>query len=57
LTKSSPLVTKEDVKQMIEAAMRQHNRNATLISFAIGSLLLFFYANGVLRIVEKMSPT
>jgi hypothetical protein len=57
LTKSSPLASKEDVKQMIEAAMRQHNRNATLISFAIGSLLLFFYANGVLRIVEKMSPT
>jgi len=53
---ANPLVTKEEAQQMIEAALRRHNRNATLISCAIGFSLLFFYANGLLRVIEKISP-
>jgi hypothetical protein len=50
-------VSEQQVREMIEAAMRQHNRNATLVSMAIGFVLLGFYADGVLRVVEKLSST
>ena len=48
-------VTKAETKRMIEAAIDQHNKNATLISMAIGFTLLFFYADGLLRVVEKVT--
>ncbi len=51
------LVNKAEVKEMIDAAIDQHNRNATLISMAIGFSLLGFYADGLLRVVEKISTT
>jgi len=51
------LVTGVEVQEMIEAALRRHNRNATLVSMALGFMLLGFYANGVWRIVEKISPS
>lgn len=48
----------EEIQNMIDVsiakAMAHHNRTASLISFIIGSILLFFYAHGVLMIVEKM---
>jgi hypothetical protein len=50
-------VSPQQVEEMIEAAMRRHNRNATLISMAIGFVLLGFYADGLIRIVEKISTT
>lgn len=40
---------------MVEKAIDRHNRNASLISMAIGFTLLFFYADGLLRVVEKLS--
>ena len=49
------LATKAEVKEMIDAAIDQHNRNATLISMAIGFSLLGFYADGLLRVVEKVT--
>ena len=51
------MTTKAEVKQMIDAAIDQHNRNATLISMAIGFSLLGFYADGLLRVVEKVTAT
>ena len=48
-------VNAEEVQEMIEVAMRRHNRNATLVSMAIGFVLLAFYADGVWRVVEKFS--
>ncbi len=51
----SSLASKEDVEKMIEAAMARHNRNATLVSMAIGFVLLGFYADGVVRVVERLS--
>jgi hypothetical protein len=56
-TSGDRLVSEQQVREMIEAAMRQHNRNATLVSMAIGFVLLGFYADGVLRVVEKLSST
>jgi len=48
------IISKEEVQQMIDAAMAQHNRRATLISIALGSIALVGYADGVLRIIEKL---
>jgi hypothetical protein len=44
----------EEVQKMINAAIDKHNKTATIISASIGSILLFFYAHGVISIVEKM---
>ena len=45
-------VSKAEVQEMIDKAIDQHNKNATLISMAIGFTLLFFYADGTLRVVK-----
>ena len=46
-------ITKEEVQAMIDAAMAKHNRRASLISIALGSIALIAYADGLLRIVER----
>ncbi|GEM_PF-1862732 len=51
------LATKAEVKEMIDAAIDQHNKNATLISMVIGFSLLGFYADGLLRVVEKVTTS
>lgn len=45
-------VTKEEVKQMIDAAIRQHNRNASIISAILGLTFMAFYAHGVITLVK-----
>tara|TARA_E500000331_G_scaffold321704_1_gene336128 strand:+ start:348 stop:509 length:162 start_codon:yes stop_codon:yes gene_type:complete len=45
-------ITKDEAKEMVDKAIDQHNKNATLISMVIGFTLLFFYADGLLRVVE-----
>ena len=51
------LVNKAEVKEMIDSAIEQHNKNATLISMASGCSLLGFYADGLLRVVEKVTTS
>lgn len=41
------------IDRSIEIAIDKHNKSATIISAAIGSILLFFYAHGVISLVEK----
>jgi hypothetical protein len=36
---------------MIDTAIRQHNRNASIISAIVGWAVLAFYADGLLRLV------
>ena len=50
----SHYVTEEQCKKMIDEAIDRHNKTATLISAAIGSVLLFFYAQGLMIIVDKI---
>ena len=50
----SHYVTEEQGKEMIDKAIDRHNKTATLISAAIGSVLLFFYAQGLMIIVDKI---
>lgn len=49
---SNPMNEKE-VQALIDKAIDKHNKTATVISACIGSVLLFFYAHGVIAIVDK----
>ena len=40
---------------MIDKAIDKHNKTAAVISAIIGSILLFFYAHGVIAVVDKVS--
>jgi hypothetical protein len=51
-------MTPEEVQSMIDQsvakAIDKHNKTATMISAAIGSVLLFFYAHGVIAIIDRV---
>jgi hypothetical protein len=47
-------VTKEECERMIEDAIDKHNKTATMISAALGSVVLFFYAHGLLTVVNSL---
>ena len=51
-------MTPEEVQKMIDQSVAKsidrHNKTATIISAAIGSVLLFFYAHGVLQVVDRV---
>ena len=44
-------VTKDECQRMIDKAIDRHNKTATIISACIGTVLLFFYAQGLLIVV------
>ena len=46
--------TEKEVQEMIDAAMTKHNRRATAISFVLGTIALVGYADGMLRILERI---
>ena len=48
--------TKEEVKEMIDAAIRKHNRNASIISMCVGWVVLALFAEGLLRLVGVIPP-
>jgi len=49
---------KDEVQQMIDQsiakAMDKHNKTASVISASIGAVLLFFYAHGLLSVVNNL---
>ena len=47
-------MTEKEVQVLIDKAIDKHNKTATLISASIGSVLLFFYAHGVLTVVDNV---
>ena len=49
--KPEHLVTKDECQRMIDEAIDRHNKTATIISACIGTVLLFFYAQGLLIVV------
>ena len=49
-------VTKEEVQEMIDAAIRQHNRNASIISMCVGWVVLALFAEGLLRLIGVIPP-
>ena len=44
-------VTKEECQEMIDAAIRKHNRNASIISMCVGWVVLALFAEGLLRLI------
>lgn len=42
-----------EVQKLIDKAIDKHNKTATLISACLGSVLLFFYAHGVIVLVDR----
>ena len=49
-------VTKEEVQEMIDDAIRKHNRNASIISFCVGWVVLALFAEGLLRLIGVVPP-
>jgi hypothetical protein len=52
----SEFVTREEVQEMIDEAIRKHNRNATIISACVGWVVLGLYAEGLLRVIGIIPP-
>jgi len=50
------LVSRAEVQEMIDAAIRQHNRNASIISMCVGWVVLALFAEGLLRLVGVIPP-
>ena len=48
--------TKEEVQEMIDDAIRRHNRNASIISFCVGWVVLALFAEGLLRLIGVIPP-
>jgi hypothetical protein len=49
-------ITRSEVQDMIDAAIRRHNRNASIISMCVGWLVLALFAEGLLRLVGVIPP-
>ena len=48
--------TKEEVQEMIDDAIRKHNRNASIISMCVGWIVLALFAEGLLRLIGVIPP-
>ena len=49
-------VSRSEVQEMIDAAIRRHNRNASIISMCVGWVVLSLFAEGLLRLVGVIPP-
>tara|TARA_A200000159_G_C7064429_1_gene231704 strand:- start:178 stop:465 length:288 start_codon:yes stop_codon:yes gene_type:complete len=49
-------VTKEEAQAMIDAAITQHNRNASIISMCLGIIFLSLFAEGFFRVMGMIPP-
>ena len=54
--KPESLVTHQECQDLIDAAIRRHNRNAGLISMVVGWFVLGLFADGVLRLTGSIPP-
>tara|TARA_Y100001954_G_scaffold236093_1_gene295616 strand:+ start:1663 stop:1878 length:216 start_codon:yes stop_codon:yes gene_type:complete len=48
--------TKQEVQEMIDDAIRQHNRNAGIISMFVGFFVLALFSEGLLRLIGVVPP-
>ena len=55
-TKTQETLTKEEVQEMIDAAIRKHNRNAGMISMFVGFFILGLFSEGLLRLIGVIPP-
>ena len=50
---NSNLVTKLEAQEMIEKALRRHNRRSTIISSILGWILIGGYSFGLFHVVQN----
>ena len=55
-TKKQTMVSKEEVNEMIELAINQHNRNAGQISMVLGFIFMALFADGLFRVLGLIPP-
>ena len=49
-------ITRIEVQEMIDDAIRRHNRNASIISMCVGWVVLALFAEGLLRLIGVIPP-
>ena len=54
--KPAHYITEEKVQEMIDDAIRKHNRNAGIISMCVGWVVLALFAEGLLRLIGVIPP-
>ena len=52
--KSTNFINREDVNEMIENAIRRHNRRSTIISAILGWILIGGYSFGLFHVVQSI---
>ena len=55
-TKRQTMVSKEEVSEMIDFAINQHNRNAGQISMVLGFTFMALFADGLFRTLGLIPP-
>ena len=50
-------VNRDEVNEMIESAIRRHNRRSTIISSVLGWILIGGYSFGLFQAVQNISPS
>ena len=48
--------TKDEVQEMIDAAIKQHNHTASIISAILGTIVLALFLDGLLRLLGIVPP-
>ena len=51
---NSDSISREEVNQMIENALRRHNRRSTIISSVLGWILIGGYSFGLFQAVQNV---
>ena len=54
--KTERYVTQKECQEMIDDAIRRHNRNAGIISMCVGWVVLCLFAEGLLRLIGVIPP-
>jgi len=54
--KNDEFITHEECQELIDVAIRRHNRNASIISMCVGWVVLALFAEGLLRLVGAIPP-
>ena len=54
--KPDHLVTQKECQEMIDDAIRKHNRNAGIISMCVCWVVLARFAEGLLRLIGVIDP-
>ena len=53
---SNTPISKEEVQEIIDTAIRRHNRNAGMISMFVGFFVLGLFSEGLLRLIGVIPP-